>query len=67
MLLLAGDLFHENRPSRTALYQTMAALREFTMGPRPVSLEVISEAGFGIKRDERWVLGFGALEDEKLR
>lgn len=53
MLLLAGDLFHENRPSRTALYQTMAALREFTMGPRPVSLEVISEAGFGIKRDER--------------
>lgn len=51
MLLLAGDLFHENRPSRTALYQTMAALREFTMGSRPVSLEVISEAGFGIKRE----------------
>ena len=45
MLLLAGDLFHENRPSRTALYQTMAALREHTMGPRPVSLEILSEAG----------------------
>jgi double-strand break repair protein MRE11 len=51
MLLLAGDLFHENRPSRTALYQTIAALREYTQGPRPVSLEIISEAGIGIARD----------------
>jgi double-strand break repair protein MRE11 len=51
MLLLAGDLFHENRPSRTALYQTIAALREYTMGERPVSLELISDAGIGIARD----------------
>ncbi|KAM0786756.1 hypothetical protein ACM66B_002191 [Microbotryomycetes sp. NB124-2] len=54
MVLLAGDLFHENRPSRTSLYQTMDALREFTMGPRPIGLEVISEAGFGIERDVTW-------------
>lgn len=51
MLLLAGDLFHENRPSRTALYQTMAALREHTLGPRPISLEIVSDAGIGIGRN----------------
>ena len=51
MLLLAGDLFHENRPSRTSLFQTLSALREFTMGSRPVSLELISDDGIGIARD----------------
>lgn len=51
MLLLAGDLFHENRPSRTSLFQTISALREFAMGPRPVSLELISDVGIGIARD----------------
>lgn len=58
MLLLAGDLFHENRPSRTSLFQTMAALREFTMGDRPVSLELISDAGIGIARNARLVFTF---------
>ncbi|GAA5862121.1 hypothetical protein JCM1840_001650 [Sporobolomyces johnsonii] len=51
MLLLAGDLFHENRPSRTSLYQTIAALREKCMSDRPVSLELVSDAGIGIARD----------------
>jgi len=51
MLLLAGDLFHENRPSRTSLYQTISAMREKCMGDRPISLELISDAGIGISRD----------------
>mgnify|MGYP001558888546 CR=1 FL=1 len=50
MLLLGGDLFHENRPSRTSLFQTISALREYTMGPRPVSLELIADDGIGITR-----------------
>ncbi|GAA5871990.1 hypothetical protein JCM16303_000936 [Sporobolomyces ruberrimus] len=54
MLLLAGDLFHENRPSRTSLYQTISALREKCMGDRPISLELISDAGIGIARDATW-------------
>ncbi|GAA5974461.1 hypothetical protein JCM11641_003229 [Rhodosporidiobolus odoratus] len=54
MLLLAGDLFHENRPSRTALYQTISALRERCLGDRPVSLELVSDAGVGIARDATW-------------
>ncbi|KAM0750789.1 DNA repair exonuclease [Meredithblackwellia eburnea MCA 4105] len=54
MVLLAGDLFHENRPSRTALFQTMSALREHTMGSRPVSIELISDEGIGIARNATW-------------
>lgn len=50
MVLLAGDLFHENRPSRTSLFQTIAALRQYTLGDRPVALELISDAGIGIAR-----------------
>jgi hypothetical protein len=53
MLLLAGDLFHENRPSRTSLYQTISAMRERCLGDRPISLELISDAGVGIARDAR--------------
>ncbi|GAA5957123.1 hypothetical protein JCM8115_003964 [Rhodotorula mucilaginosa] len=54
MLLLAGDLFHENRPSRTSLYQTISAMRERCLGDRPISLELISDAGVGIARDASW-------------
>ncbi|BGP17491.1 hypothetical protein JCM10213_004413 [Rhodosporidiobolus nylandii] len=54
LLLLAGDLFHENRPSRTSLYQTISALRERCLGDRPVSLELVSDAGVGIDRDASW-------------
>jgi double-strand break repair protein MRE11 len=46
-ILLAGDLFHENRPSRESLYQTIALLREHTLGDKPVSLELLSNPDDG--------------------
>ncbi|KII91468.1 hypothetical protein PLICRDRAFT_135642 [Plicaturopsis crispa FD-325 SS-3] len=46
-ILLAGDLFHENRPSRDCLYQVMALLREYTMGDRPVQIELLSDPDEG--------------------
>lgn len=75
MLLLAGDLFHENRPSRTSLYQTISAMRERCLGDRPISLELISDAGVGIARDARCArtnlrpqtrFGSGGKEDPML-
>ncbi|KAF5384138.1 hypothetical protein D9615_003384 [Tricholomella constricta] len=42
-VLLAGDLFHENKPSRDCLYRTMALLREYTMGNKPIQLELLSD------------------------
>ncbi|KAI7936265.1 hypothetical protein MJO29_015568 [Puccinia striiformis f. sp. tritici] len=48
MLLLAGDLFHENRPSRASLYSTIASLREYCLNDRPVHIELIGDSGIGI-------------------
>ncbi|PWN37275.1 DNA repair exonuclease [Meira miltonrushii] len=46
-ILLGGDLFHENRPSRTTMHQVMGALREFTLGDKPVSIELLSDPNDG--------------------
>ncbi|ETW77246.1 hypothetical protein HETIRDRAFT_327725 [Heterobasidion irregulare TC 32-1] len=46
-ILLAGDLFHENRPSRDCLYQVMALLREYTLGDKPVEIELMSDPDEG--------------------
>lgn len=42
-VLLGGDLFHENKPSRHTLYRTMEILRRYTMGSRPVSFHIMSD------------------------
>jgi double-strand break repair protein MRE11 len=42
MVLLGGDLFHDNKPSRKTLYDTMETLRRYCMGDRPCSLQFLS-------------------------
>lgn len=32
MLLLAGDLFHENKPSRRTMHRTIDLLRKYCLG-----------------------------------
>lgn len=44
MVLLAGDLFHDNRPSRKAMYQVMRSLRMNCLGEKPCELEMLSDA-----------------------
>jgi double-strand break repair protein MRE11 len=44
MVLLAGDLFHENKPSRKSLYQVMRSLRMSCYGEKPCELELLSDA-----------------------
>ncbi|TDL14993.1 DNA repair exonuclease [Rickenella mellea] len=46
-VLLAGDLFHENRPSRDCLYRVAALLREYTLNDRPVQIELLSNPDEG--------------------
>ena len=44
MVLLAGDLFHENKPSRKSMYQVMRSLRKNSLGEKPCELELLSDA-----------------------
>lgn len=43
MVLLGGDLFHENKPSRRTLFGTMDIFRRYCMGDRPCSLQFLSD------------------------
>lgn len=43
MVLLAGDLFHENKPSRKSMYQVMRSLRMNCLGDKPCELEMLSD------------------------
>ncbi|KDQ32941.1 hypothetical protein PLEOSDRAFT_1080378 [Pleurotus ostreatus PC15] len=46
-ILLAGDLFHDNKPSRECLYRVMALIREYTLGEKPVQVELLSDPDEG--------------------
>ena len=43
MVLLAGDLFHENKPSRKSMFQVMRSLRMNCYGEKPCELEMLSD------------------------
>ncbi|EPQ28093.1 uncharacterized protein PFL1_04420 [Pseudozyma flocculosa PF-1] len=47
LILLGGDLFHENKPSRATLHQVMALLRQYTLGDRPIQVELLSDPNDG--------------------
>ena len=42
-MLLGGDLFHDNKPSRKSLQRAMQILREHCLGDRDVKFEVVSD------------------------
>lgn len=43
LLLLGGDLFHDNKPSRRTMYETMRLLRAHCMGNGSVNFQVVSD------------------------
>ncbi|KAK5059853.1 hypothetical protein LTR84_009736 [Exophiala bonariae] len=43
MVLLAGDLFHDNKPSRKSMYNVMRSLRLNCLGDKPCELEMLSD------------------------
>lgn len=42
-VLLAGDLFHENKPTRKTMHATLELLRKYCLGPEPVYLEILND------------------------
>lgn len=64
MVLLGGDLFHDNKPSRTTLVRTMDILSKACLNSNPVHLELMSNpkltvvGGYGlgcVSRNGLWV------------
>ena len=43
MVLLAGDLFHDNVPSRQALHKVIESIRMNCLGDKPCELEFLSD------------------------
>ncbi|CAL1298731.1 unnamed protein product [Larinioides sclopetarius] len=48
-ILLGGDLFHENKPSRKVLHSCISLLRKYCMGDRPVQFEFLSDQSDNFK------------------
>jgi double-strand break repair protein MRE11 len=42
-VLLAGDMFHDNKPSRRTTHAAMQLLRRHCLGDEPVHMEILSE------------------------
>ena len=42
-VLLGGDLFHDNKPSRTTLVRAMEILSKYCLKPKPIAFKVLSD------------------------
>ncbi|KAK7206668.1 double-strand break repair protein mus-23 [Myxozyma melibiosi] len=62
LVLLAGDLFHENKPSRQSIYHVMKSLRETCYGDKPCELELLSDPALSLN-DESDHINY---EDENI-
>ncbi|CAH1794958.1 unnamed protein product [Owenia fusiformis] len=62
-VLLGGDLFHENKPSRKTLHGAMEILRKYCMGDRPCQVEFLSDQSANFKQSNFPVVNY---EDPNL-
>uniref|UniRef100_A0A3Q3JAQ7 Calcineurin-like phosphoesterase domain-containing protein n=1 Tax=Monopterus albus TaxID=43700 RepID=A0A3Q3JAQ7_MONAL len=42
-ILLGGDLFHDNKPSRKCLHSCITMLRQYCMGDSPIRFNILSD------------------------
>lgn len=62
-ILLGGDLFHENKPSRKVLHGCLALLRKYCMGNKPIQYEFLSDQSVDFGHCQFPVLNY---EDQNL-
>jgi len=63
-ILLGGDLFHENKPSRKSLQKCMDLLRKYCLGPEENKFEFLSDPDVNFKECATPNVNF---EDPNLR
>ncbi|KAL4647108.1 double-strand break repair protein MRE11A isoform X1, partial [Arapaima gigas] len=62
-ILLGGDLFHDNKPSRRSLHNCIALLRKYCMGDKPIIFEILSDQAVNFSNSKfPWV----NYQDENL-
>ncbi|NXJ78829.1 MRE11 protein, partial [Trogon melanurus] len=55
-VLLGGDLFHDNKPSRKTVHACLESLRKYCMGDRPVQFEILSDQAVNFHKSKfPWV------------
>jgi double-strand break repair protein MRE11 len=54
-MLLAGDMFHENKPSRYTMHSTIELLRKYCLGNDSVYTEILNEQSEVFKSANRTV------------
>lgn len=42
-VLLGGDLFHDNKPSRNTLVRAIEILEKYTLSDRPIAFQILSD------------------------
>ncbi|KAI8972787.1 Metallo-dependent phosphatase-like protein [Pilobolus umbonatus] len=50
-ILLGGDLFHDNKPSRNCLHRTMELMRKYCFGDRPCEVWIASDQDQNFGKD----------------
>ncbi|KAL7512292.1 hypothetical protein ACHAXN_012756 [Cyclotella atomus] len=45
LVLLSGDVFHENKPTRRTMHRTMEIMRRYCMGGESVGFQIVSDQG----------------------
>lgn len=43
LVLITGNLFHDNKPSRKAMLHAVETLRNYCLGDREVRIEILSD------------------------
>ena len=55
MVLLGGDLFHDNKPSRGCIHRAITLLRQHCLGDSDVAIQMCSDQGTNFRGDFRRV------------
>lgn len=59
-VLLGGDLFHDNKPSRSTRVRAAKILRKYCLGDEPVFFEILSDQSINFP-DTYDIFGYGHL------
>ncbi|XP_062843975.1 double-strand break repair protein MRE11 [Trichomycterus rosablanca] len=62
-VLLGGDLFHDNKPSRKSVHSCVEVMRKYCMGDKPIPFEILSDQAVNFSNSKfPWV----NYQDENL-